>query len=77
MEFYCVLSVGGSLAPYHVQKTDEATYKAVLRTTNGKRSDIPAEIILQKKEGTWQGQPPHDEIVHGLANAIETDGQLK
>lgn len=75
MEFYCVLSVGGSLASYKVQKEDNERYKAVLRTNNGRREDIPAEIILQKNKGHWTAQPPHDEIVKSLIHAIESNGQ--
>ena len=75
MEFYCVLSVGGSLASYHVKKESEAAYKAVLRTNNGQRDDIPAEISLTKADGEWQAKPPHNEIVQSLIHAIEANGQ--
>jgi hypothetical protein len=77
MEFYCVLSVGGSLVTYQVQKTDELTYRAVLRTPNSRRDHVAAEIILQKKEGIWQSQPPDTEVGPGLINAIETGGGPK
>lgn len=73
MEFFCVLSVGGSLASYQVQKESEATYKAVLRMVNGKRDDIPVEITLQKEGDNWKAQPHHDEIVRSLVLAIETN----
>lgn len=75
MEFYCVLSVDGSLASYQVEIIDEVTCKAVLKTTSGRRNDIPAEIVLHKQAGDWQAQPLHDEIVQGLIKAIETSGQ--
>lgn len=71
MEFMCVLSVGGSLATYNVRQKDEGRYSATLRTSNGNRTDIPAEIELQKKGSEWTGSPSNDEIVRGLANAIE------
>lgn len=75
MEFFCVLSVGGSLASYHVQRESDKAYKAVLRTNNGKRDDIPAEIALTKKEDNWQAQPWHDEVVKSLIHAIESDAR--
>jgi hypothetical protein len=75
MEFFCVLSVGGSLASYHVQKGKDKAYKAVLRTNNGQRDDIPAEISLEKGPGGWQARPWHDEIVSGLIQALEANGQ--
>jgi hypothetical protein len=75
MEFFCVLSVGGSLASYHVQQESEKTYKAVLRTNNGDRNDIPAQISLQKDTTSWQAEPWHNEIVQSLIHAIETNGQ--
>lgn len=72
MEFFCVLSVGGSLASYQVQKESEAEeYRAVLRTNNGKRDDIPLEIMLKKVVDNWQAEPWHDEIVQSLIHAIE------
>ena len=71
MEFYCVLSVGGSLASYQVKKESEVAYKAVLRTTNGKRDDIPAEIMLEKRGDDWLSMPKHEEIVQSLIHAIE------
>ena len=74
MEFFCVLSVNGSLASYHVQKQENETFKAVLRTNNGKRDDIPAEITLLKANGQWQAQPWQDEIVQSLIHAIERNG---
>lgn len=74
MEFICVLSVGGSLASYQVRKESENKYSAVLRTNNGKRDDIPAELILEKNGAGWQAQPWHQEIVSGLIHAIETTG---
>lgn len=75
MEFFCVLSVGGSLASYHVQRENEKAYKAVLRTNNGQRDDIPAEITFQKDRDGWQAQPWHEEIVSGLIQALESNGQ--
>jgi hypothetical protein len=75
MEFFCVLSVDGSLASYHVQKESDVAYKAVLRTNNGKRDDIPAEIALEKGTDEWQAQPWHDEIVNSLIHAIESNGR--
>ena len=73
MEFICVLSVGGSLASYHVQREGENRFKAVLRTNNGTRNDIPVEINLEKNKSNWEGRPWHQEIVSGLINAIETN----
>jgi hypothetical protein len=75
MEFFCVLSVGGSLASYHVQKQSEEGYKAVLRANHGKRDDIPAEIIFQKEGEKWQAHPWHEEVVQSLVHAIETNGR--
>jgi len=74
MEFFCVLSIGGSLASYQVQKESEGIYKAVLRTNNGQRDDVPAEIGLRKEASGWQAEPWHQEIVTGLINAIEGNG---
>ena len=71
MEFFCVLSVGGSLAYYGVQKENDTAYKAVLRTNNGKRDDIPAEISLTKEDERWKAVPWHDEIVPSLVLALE------
>lgn len=73
MEFICVLSVEGSLASYHVRRESENSYLAVLRTNNGQRDDIPAEVNLAKKNGDWQAQPWHEEIVRGLTHAIDTN----
>jgi hypothetical protein len=73
MEFFCVMSVGGSLASYHVQKESERSYKAVLRTTNGKRDDLPDEILIEKKADEWQAQPWHDDVVKGIILAIENN----
>jgi hypothetical protein len=50
-------------------------YKAVLRTNNGKRDDIPSEINLQKGGDGWQAHPWHDEIVQSLINAIESNNR--
>jgi hypothetical protein len=75
MDFFCVLSVGGSLASYHVQKESERTYKAVLRNNNGQRDDIPAEISLEKGPDGWQAQPWHEEIVSSLIHAVESNGR--
>ncbi len=71
MEFFCVLSVGGSLASYHVQKINDLAYKAVLRTNSGSRDDVPAEIFLNKHPDKWQAEPWHEDIVPGLVHAIE------
>ena len=65
-----MFSVGGSLASYHVQKEGEE-YRAVLRTNNGYREDIPAEIKLVKNNANWQAEPWNDEVVKGLVLAIE------
>ena len=73
MEFYCVMSVGGSLASYHVQKESDVAYKAILRTNNGRRDDIPAEILLEKATGSWQAQPWHEEVVQSIILAIESN----
>lgn len=75
MEFFCVLSVGGSLASYHVQTENKVAYKAILRPGNGKREDIPDKISLKKENDTWQAEPWHDEIVRGLIQAIESNGR--
>lgn len=72
MEFFCVLSVGGSLASYHVQKLNEEAYEAVLRITNGKRDDIPAQFSLSKGSNGWQASPHHEEIAQSLIHAIES-----
>jgi hypothetical protein len=71
MEFFCVLSVGGSLASYQVEKLTDIEYKAVLRTNSGSRTDVPTEIILSKHAGKWQAEPWHEEIVQSLIHAIE------
>lgn len=73
MDFFCVMSVGGSLASYHVKKESDAGYKAVLRANNGKRDDLPAEILLEKKTDEWQAQPWHEEVVKSIILAIETN----
>ena len=73
MEFFCVMSVNGSLASYLVKKESNEVYKAVLRTTNGKRDDLPAEIILENAAGTWQAQPWREEVVQSIILAIETN----
>ena len=75
MEFFCVLSVDGSLASFQVRKESEGAYKAVLRTTNGQWDDVPAEILLTKENGEWQAQPFHREIVQSLVHAIEANGR--
>lgn len=72
MEFFCVLSVGGSLASYHVRKESQDTYRAILKPTGTVRSDVPSEITLHKKAAGWEAYPPHNEIVQSLVNAIET-----
>ena len=73
MEFICVLSVGGSLVSYQVQKQSETKYSAILRTNNGKNDDIPAELLLEKRGTAWQAQPWHEEVVTSLTNAIEAN----
>lgn len=75
MEFFCVLSVGGSLASYLVQKESESAFKAVLRTVNGKRDDIPFEFTLERKEKEWLAQPWHEEIAPALIQAIQGNGR--
>ena len=72
MEFICVLSVSGSLASYQVSKEGGNRYKATLRSTNEKRTDIPAELLLQKNGAGWESEPWHEEIVTGLTHAIES-----
>ena len=72
MDFFCVLSVGGSLAYYGVQKENDTKYTAFLRTNNGKRDDLPAEISLNKEGDTWQATPWHEGIVPSLIHAIES-----
>ncbi|MDQ3279276.1 MAG: hypothetical protein M3Q06_13185 [Bacteroidota bacterium] len=75
MEFFCVMSVGGSLASYHVQKESDIAYKAVLRTTNGSRDDLPGEIMFERTDGTWQAYPWHEEVVQSIILALETNHQ--
>ena len=75
MEFFCVLSVGGSLASYHLKKVDETTFTAVLKTGSSRDAGIPAEMTLRKNGSAWQAQPHHEEIVTGLVHAIETAGR--
>ncbi|WP_162944483.1 hypothetical protein [Flavisolibacter nicotianae] len=74
MDFFCVFSANGSLASYRVQREGEGVYKAVLRSDNGQRDDLPAEIWLQKEPGGWQASPPHDEITSSLVHALEANG---
>ena len=76
VEFMCVLSVGGSLATYRLRQENRSCYSAVLRTTGSKRTDVPAEMLLEKTAAGWSGTPPHEEILRGLANAIEAKGNL-
>lgn len=75
MEFYCVLSIGGSLASYQVRREEEGKYNALLWNNNGRRDDLPAEISLYKEAGNWQARPWHEEIVAGLVQAIEANGK--
>lgn len=75
MDFYCVLSVGGSLATYQVTKESDLKYSAVFRPVNGKREDIPSRILLEKIAGNWQAQPWPEEIVQALLHAIDTNSQ--
>jgi hypothetical protein len=75
MEFFCVLSVGGSLASYKVKTEDERTFQAVLHNNHGDRTDIPSQLFLCKKEADWQVNPVHDKVVKSLINAIEMDRQ--
>jgi hypothetical protein len=71
MDFICVLSIGGSLASYQVRKEGENNYWATLRTNNGQRDDIPAELIFKKEDGEWLAQPWHDEVAPGITHAID------
>jgi hypothetical protein len=73
MEFYCVMSISGSLASYHVQMENDTAFKAVLRNNNGKRTDIPAEISLKKNGDAWQAEPWHEEVVQSLIHAVESN----
>ena len=74
MEFFCVLSVGGSLASYQVKSEREDRYKATLWNNNGREDDLPPEITVEKKNNGWNVQPWHDEIANGLIRAIEANG---
>lgn len=74
MEFFCVLSVDGSLASYRIQGEAGGIFKAFLRQLNGQREDIPAEISLQKGADGWIAHPWHAEVVHGLIDAVEANG---
>ncbi|HET7899495.1 MAG TPA: hypothetical protein VFL47_17530 [Flavisolibacter sp.] len=74
MEFFCVLSVSGSLASYQVKREQEDLYEAVLWANNGQRDDIPAEFTVKKEGSNWHVQPWHDEIANGLIRAIEANG---
>jgi hypothetical protein len=71
MEFYCVLSVGGSLASYQLVEENSNSYKAVLRTGSGRRDDVPEQLQLHKENGEWQAEPWHMEVVQALVHAIE------
>ncbi|RYZ18144.1 MAG: hypothetical protein EOO10_26200 [Chitinophagaceae bacterium] len=71
MEFICVLSIGGSLASYQVRKEGENNYLATLRNNNGKRDDLPAELVLEKEDGKWVAQPWYEELVTGIGHAID------
>lgn len=73
MEFFCVMSVDGSLASYLVKKESDSVYKAALRSTNGKREDLPSEIILEKTNGSWQAQPWRENLVQSIILAIEAN----
>lgn len=75
MEFFCVLSIGGSLASYQVRQESKVMYKAVLRANNGKRDDLPTEIVLKKEGDNWQADPWHEELVKSLINAIDNNSQ--
>ncbi|RYZ61114.1 MAG: hypothetical protein EOO14_05840 [Chitinophagaceae bacterium] len=75
MEFFCVMSVDGSLASYLVKKESDTVYKAVLRPNNGIREDLPAEILLEKTGDGWQAQPMHEDLVQSIILAIETNGR--
>lgn len=66
-----MLSVGGSLVTYLLKQESELTYSAVFRPTNGTRTDIPIQVLLEKKGDAWQAHPWDDEIVKGLVGAIE------
>ncbi len=71
MKFHCVLSVGGSLASYQVEKESDDSYKAVLRNGHVQRNDIPAEVLLFRQEGQWKADPWHPEVAKSLIHAIE------
>lgn len=71
MEFICVFSVGGSLASYLVTQKSDTTYVAQLRSNQGKREDIPAELLLEKNGDEWKAQPWQEEIVKSLSQAID------
>ena len=71
MEFNCVFSVGGSLASYLVKKENETTYSARLRSSHGKRDDLPDEVLLEKIEDKWNAQPWHEDVVNGITQAID------
>lgn len=68
-----MMSVGGSLASYHVKQEDDFVFRAVLRTTQGERDDIPPEISLRKMGEDWLAEPAHGEVVPGLIQAIESN----
>lgn len=73
MEFVCVLSVKGSLASYMVTRENDTTYKAIQKTGNSKREDLPFEIVLEKMgPNAWQAEPWLDELIAGLTRCIET-----
>lgn len=75
MEFYCVLSVGGSLASYQVVKETDDSYKAALRPGSGRRDDIPERLQLFREGGEWKADPWHNEVVQAIIHAIESNQQ--
>jgi hypothetical protein len=73
MEFYCVLSVGGSLASYQVVKENDNRYNAALRTGSNRRDDIPQQLQLFREGDEWRAEPWHKEIVQAIIHAIESN----
>ena len=75
MEFFCVFSVGGSLASYQVKQVDETTFIASLKSGSNRYNGIPPEITFRKNGESWQAQPHHEEIFTALVHAIETSSR--
>lgn len=72
MEFTCALSVDGSLAFYYVQKEADHRYQASLRS---QRTDVPAQLILEKQADGWVCTPFHEVLCTGLSHAIEASDE--